>query len=127
MKQLWCSLAIISLLITATLLNVQYLKYFTAQISTTLTSAQQYANSGDFDRAKALTQSARDTFESHAFYLHITLAHRDIDNIEYTFSAVLEYLSIREGGALYLSSNAYLLAQFQLLVESEQLNLKNIL
>ena len=127
MKQLWCSMAIILVLISSTLLNVQYLKHFVSVLSDSLTNAQEYAQSGDCKQAQALTSSAQQHFESHAFYLHITLAHQDIDLIEYAFRDVLSYLSLGETGALYASANTYLLAQLQLLVESEQLNLKNVL
>ena len=127
MKQLCCSLAIVLLLITAAFINVCYLRHFVAELSSVLTSAQSLAEQGDPKEAESLSHSVHETFESHSFYLHVTLTHRDIDDIETAFGEVLEYLSLGETGPLYASANARLLTLLQLLLESEQLNLKNIL
>lgn len=127
MKQLSCSVLIILALITATLLNVRYLERFTHDLSQMLTEAQQLAEHGEADEAEKLTRQAQERFNAYSFYLHVTLSHRDIDNIETSFGEALEYLRLQETGSLYATANSNLLTQLQLLSESEQLTLKNLL
>lgn len=127
MRRLWFSCVVILLLITAALLNVRYLEHLVDSITSALSDAQEYALAGDYGSAEASTASAKQRFEDHACYLHITLAHQDIDAIESVFGEIQSYLANRDSGPIYVSANARLHVLLRLLVESEQLNLKNVL
>lgn len=127
MKRFWIAVGIIMLLASAAMVNVWYLGCFTETLSKTLEQAQQLAEDGDAEQAAALTLQAQDAFNQKSFYLHVTLSHRDIDDIETSFGEVLEYLRLGDTGSKYTSANAKLLTQLCLLAEAEQLTLKNIL
>lgn len=127
MKHLWISAAIIAALAAGALANVWYLGQFVDGLALTLEQAQQSAEAGDTERAIRLTQRAQGQFDEKAPYLHITLSHQDIDNIEISFGEVLEYLRFQEQGGEYTAANARLLTQLYLLAEAEQLTLKNLL
>ncbi len=127
MKRLWITAAILAVLCAATILNVTHITRLADQISGDLTQAQQSARSGDWDRAAQLTAQAEQDFQSQAFYLHITLRHSDIDAVEIAFQEVKELIAHRERLGEYAAANARLIAQLELLAESEDLTLRNIL
>ena len=127
MKRLWITAAILVVLCAATVLNVMHITHLTDQISDDLARAQQSARSGDWDRAAELTAQAEQDFQSQAFYLHITLRHSDIDAVEIAFQEVTELIAYRERLGVYAAANARLIAQLELLAESEGVTLQNIL
>jgi len=127
MRRLWFSLLMIIFLALAALANVQYLDYLTSSLSNTLKQAQSSAEKGLTEQAYEETLQARETFMRHSFYLHITLNHQDIDLVQSAFGQALECLRLGESGSVYAITNSDLLIKLQLLTESEQLTLKNIL
>ena len=127
MKYFWLPLAIIVLLTAGTLTNVFYLSHITSELTQTLEQAQAFAESGQSEQAIQLTRQAQTAFERCSFYLHVTLNHQSIDNAETTFGEVLEHLRLHETGSIYTAANAKLLTLLELIAESEQLTLKNLL
>lgn len=127
MKRLWAAVSIILLLIALTLLNVFCLGQMTQTLTRSLVSAQDYAEQNDWPQAVHLTRQARDSFNAHSFYLHVTLRHEDIDAIEVSFQEALEFLAHPQQLAEYTAVNARLIAQLGLLSEAELPTLKNIL
>ena len=89
--------------------------------------AQNEAEKGHPDAAYRNTLTAQQRFLDHAFYLHVTLNHEDIDSIQTAFGEVLEYLRLGETDGVYVAANSNLLIKLGLLTESEQLTIKNIL
>lgn len=127
MKRLWIAAAIVIVLAAGTLVNVWYLERFTGNLSGSLEQAQELAENGDLMRALELTRQVQRMFDEKSFYLHVTLSHDDIDNIETIFGEVQECLLLGETDSKYTSANAKLRTQLFLLAEAEQLTLKNIL
>lgn len=127
MKRLWFPLLVILLLAGAALVNIHYLGVFATSLSESLESAQKEAENGHPDAAYRNTLLAQQRFLDHAFYLHVTLNHEDIDSIQASFGEVLEYLRLGETSGVYVAANSNLLIKLSLLTESEQLTLKNIL
>ena len=72
------------------------------------------------------SRAAAEKWEAQDAYLHVTLRHADTDSIYTSFREVVEFLDSREQGE-YSAANARLIALIELLNESEQLTLKNIL
>jgi len=126
MKRLWISVAILFVMLGATLGNSWYLNNLIFGFSQNLTSAHQLASRDDWASARQITGQVTDHWQEHDFYLHVMLPHRDIDDIHLTFQEVEEYLELEEADQ-YNAANAKLIAQLGLLAEMEQLNLKNIL
>ena len=126
MKRLWIAAALLCAVFAATLWNGRYLRDLTEELSGLLTRAEFQAEKDNWEEASLLTQQAREKWESRDCYLHVMLRHSDTDEIHAGFREVQEFLNCREGGE-YSAANARLIAQIELLYESEQLTLKNVL
>ena len=126
MKRLWISVAILFVMLGATLANSWFLNNLISGFTQNLTSAHQLAAQDHWSTAREITQQVAEHWQEHDFYLHVMLPHRDIDDIHLTFQEVEEYLELVETDQ-YNAANAKLIAQLGLLAEMEQLNLKNIL
>ncbi len=126
MKRLWIAAALLCAVFAATLWNGRYLRDLTEELSGLLTRAEFQAEKDNWEEASLLTQQAREKWESRDCYLHVMLRHSDTDEIHAGFREVQEFINCREGGE-YSAANARLIAQIELLYESEQLTLKNVL
>ncbi|WP_251444951.1 DUF4363 family protein [Vermiculatibacterium agrestimuris] len=126
MKRIWIALAILLAVLCATLYHSVYLSHFTQDLSSLLEAAETEAESGDWDKAAALTQTAQDKWAQRECYLHITLRHDVTDNIYTDFREVWEFLHCQESGE-YSAANARLIAGLELLSEAERLTLQNVL
>lgn len=127
MKRLWITAGILILLCAAALVNVAFLNGMTEEITASLLQAQELAEGGDWEEAASLTIQADQQFRGQTFYLHITLRHSDIDEVEIAFQEVEQLLAHRERLGEYAAANARLVARLELLAESEHVTLRNIL
>lgn len=127
MKRAWIAGAVLSLLFACTLWSGLRLERFTGDLADSLHRAQSYAQTGDWDAAGRTTEGAFRRFRERAFSLHITLRHSDIDAAETAFQEVEQLLAHRERLGEYAAANARLIAQLELLAESERFSLHNIL
>lgn len=125
MKRLWLAIGIMALVFCATLYNAHLLGDFSSGLADTLARAEEHAEAGEWRQAGELTQKAYEAWEGHSLYLHVSLRHSDTDQIHTTFHEVLEYVECRQDGE-YSAANARLMAQLELLNESEQLTLENL-
>lgn len=126
MKRAWIALAILCVLFAAALYNGHVLRGLTEELTGLLTLAQTQAEHGAWSEAAELTRAASEKWTAQDAYLHITLRHADTDLIYTSFQEVEEFLESQEQGE-YSAANARLIALLELLNESEQLTLKNIL
>ena len=126
MKRAWIALAILCAVFAAALYYGYVLRGFTEELTGLLTLAQTQAEHDAWNEADELTRAAAEKWEAQDAYLHITLRHADTDSIHTSFREVEEFLESREQGE-YSAANARLIALIELLNESEQLTLKNIL
>lgn len=126
MKRAWIALAILCAVFAAALYNGYVLRGFTEELTGLLTLAQTQAEHDAWNEADELTRAAAEKWEAQDAYLHITLRHADTDSIHTSFREVEEFLESREQGE-YSAANVRLIALIELLNESEQLTLKNIL
>lgn len=127
MKHAWIAAAVLILLLAAALWSGLYLAQFTDSLTATLYQAQGMAEKGSWEDAARVTENAQRRFQDRSFYLHVTLHHSDIDLVETSFREVEQLLSHRERLGEYAAANARLIAQLELLAESEHLSLHNIL
>ena len=126
MKRLWIAVAILLGMLGGTLGNSRYIDHTVSQLLEQLTAAHEQAQAGNWARAAQLTEQVIDHWQRHDFYFHIMLPHEDIDEIHLAFQEVEEYLKLEEPDQ-YNAASAKLITQLGLLVEMEQLNIKNIL
>lgn len=126
MKRAWIALAILWAIFAAGLYNGHVLRGFTQELTGLLTLAQTQAEHSAWSEAEELTRAAAHKWTARDAYLHITLRHADTDLIYTSFREVTEFLESQEQGE-YSAANARLIALLELLNESEQLTLKNIL
>ncbi len=126
MKRIVIAAVILLLTFAATLSHSFYVSSFTGDLTTLLEAAEARAESGDWEAAGDLTQTARKQWEGKELYLHILLRHTETDSVYIGFREVSEFIQCQESGE-YSAANAKLIAQLELLAEAEQLTLKNIL
>jgi hypothetical protein len=128
MKRLWVSAALLLTMAALAACHLLYLHHFTIGLSDLLTEAQQQVDQDDWEAASALTQQAMDQWDSHAFYLHTTLRHEDIDAITVAFQETQAFLTGQERqSGEYAASNSKLLTLLSLLLEGEHPSLQNLL
>lgn len=127
MKRAWIAGSILVLLFAAVLWSSLRLEQLTENITASLHQAQGMAEKGNWEAAARATQDAERSFQEKSFSIHITLRHNDIDAVETSFREVEQLLAHRERLGEYTAANARLIAQLELLAESEHLSLRNIL
>lgn len=126
MKRLICAAFILLFVLGSTLYTSRYLSGLVSEYRDSLIKAGELAEQGSWGQALAITGDAFDAWEKHDFSLHVLLHHTDIDAVRLTFQEVQEYLKLAEQDQ-YTAANARLITQLQLLIESEQLTVKNVL
>lgn len=117
---------ILILLLALSLWHVHALGGLTAAVWDTLAQAEAAAEAGDWDEAAQLTRRAEGRWRERDFYLHITLQHKVMDEVELSFAEVHEFLQNREAGE-YSAANARLMQRLALLGEAERPSLENLL
>lgn len=127
MTRLWISVMLLCLLFCSTILNATYLHNFTETLACTLEEAEENILLNNRKAAIENTQRAKQLWEDHAAYLHVTLKHSDIDQITLTFQEVQRLLTAQEQGGEYHAANAQLILRIRLLFETEEFSLKNLL
>lgn len=128
MKRIGTALGLLALLLVLATCSVLYLDRLVSGVTEQLEQAQACLDRDDWEQALSTTQSAYDRFNSSSFFLHITLRHSDIDQVEASFREVLAFLNGKEHQpAEYSAANARLIVQLELLLEAELPTLKNLL
>lgn len=128
MKRLWAVCGILLTLMLLCVCHVSSLSRLTRSLNASLLRAEQQAEAGQWVQAAATTEDALSRWEAHAFYLHTTLRHTDIDEVLASFQEVLAFLRGDERqSAEYSAANARLMTRISLLLEAELPTLKNIL
>ena len=126
MKRLVCAAAILVLVFAGTLYTGEYLSGLVGGSRDDLIHSGELAEQGDWAQALRITEQAYSAWLENDFWLHVLLHHKDIDGVLLSFYEVREYLKLAEPDQ-YTAANARLVAQLQLLIESEQLTVKNVL
>ncbi|MGI6498071.1 MAG: DUF4363 family protein [Oscillospiraceae bacterium] len=127
MKRLWISVAVLCLVLAASLANNYALRHLTNDMADSLRQAEEAFEAGDTQQALRLTQLAHQKWERSAGYLYTVLHHTESDAVLVLFTQAQHYLEQDSPDGEYPICNATLIAQIELLYEMEQLNLKNLL
>ena len=127
MKRLLIAALIILLLAAVMYLHIKHLETLTEELIQQVETATRHIEQKEWRKAEKLAEEIMVQWEDHAFYLHITLRHSDIDAIRSSIKEMIAYLDSREDRAECLAVAARLINQLELLLEAEELTLKNIL
>lgn len=126
MKRIWISAMLLVGIFAASLAHGIYVSSITEEVIGHLEEAQSDARQEQWDSADRQLQAAQRIWEDHSNYLHNTLQHRDVDNVDLTFRETAQYLLTRKWGE-FSAFNARLIEQLTLLGGAEQLTLQNVL
>lgn len=126
MKRVYIAAVFLLVILIGTISHSIYIDSFTQELTGLLTEAETKAGQGDWDGAEALTQTAREKWESHETYLHILLRHSETDTIYSGFREATQFIQCQEPEE-YFASNSRLISALELLSEAEQLTVKNVL
>ena len=126
MKRLWAACAILLLLLAVSLYSGRAINRLTSDCIQQLTAAQQLATQDDWPQARAITQQVFQNWQEHSFSLHALLRHAEADQILISFRTVEQYLQLEEMDQ-YAAANITLITQLELLSETEQATLENVL
>lgn len=126
MKRFTFACAALLLLLVLSLVSGWYMNRLCGNYTQQLKSAQQLATQDDWGQARTITQHVYQDWMEHSFLLHALLRHSDTDQILISFRSVDEYLHLKEIDQ-YVSANAVLITQLELLAEMEQPTLENVL
>ena len=126
MRRVWAAAALLLLLITAALWNAGALTRLAGQLTQDLSLTEQAVQADDWDKAAQLAGQALDRWDRHGFYLHITLRHGDLQDIQLELSRLQECVELQYADQC-AASVSRLAAQLNQLSRSEQLTLRNVL
>ena len=126
MKRLTFACSALLLLLVLSLASGWHVNRLCSNYTQQLKSAQQLATQDDWPQAHSITQHVFQDWMKHSFLLHALLRHSDTDQILISFRSVNEYLLLKEIDQ-YVSANAILITQLELLAEMEQPTLENVL
>lgn len=93
---------------------------------TQLEQAQQFAGEDQWEKARTLTNRAWQGWDKNKFQIYVLLRHSELDQILISFRAVEQYLALEEMDQ-YAAANATLITQLELLSETEEPSLENVL
>lgn len=127
MKRLLLSSAIIALFVCLAIWHVNHLKNLTDELIGQLETVRSNVEREDWKTASRTISEVSSKWEKHAFYLHTTLRHTDIDAILSSVRELEAFLNSREDKGETISVIARLINQFELLVEAELPSIKNLL
>ena len=127
MRRLWAAAALIAVLAGLSALHVLALDRITSRMAGQLEQARQALIQEDWDGAQALIEDAYQDWETHDFYLHVSLRHPDLDAARSPFPEAFPYLSSREDSGECAAVCARLVNQLELILEGELPTLKNLL
>lgn len=127
MKRLFISAVIIGLFACLAAFHVNHLGRLTDNLIGQLESIRSDVEREEWQTASRTASEVSEKWERHAFYLHTTLRHADIDAILSSLRELDAYLNSREDKAEALSVIARLINQLELLVEAEMPSIKNLL
>ncbi|MEG2000950.1 MAG: DUF4363 family protein [Evtepia sp.] len=125
MRHFWISFLILLVLFLSLWQNIQYLDNVVDPMKDQLAQAASFAQEKNWNRATEVTRTVHGRWNDKTAYLHVTLRHAEIDEVNVLFDEAMEYLSFQKPGE-YAATNAKLIAQLDLICEMERFSWKNV-
>lgn len=126
MRRGWMAVVLLGAMLALAGWHLATLDALTGELEQRLERAEVLAERGDWGEADRLTREARETWSAKDRYLHMTLDHEAVDQIDVSFAETLEFIQCREAGE-YSAANAKLRTQLELLGEMERPVPENLL
>lgn len=126
MKRAWLSFAILAIILSGALFHTWRLARLTDELSGLLLHSERLAEESRWDDAAHMAELAANQWHARDSYLHTTLQHADIDEINLAFSELREYIEHQELDQC-AAATARLVTLLELLSEMERPTLLNIL
>ena len=126
MKYFWIPLALLALLLGASLANARLVETEVEPWREAIESSVASAESGDWEAARRAVRGARESWEAHKVYLHIVTAHDELDQVDLLFASA-ENFAKEEDMAEFRAEASELVVQLGIIVELQKLTLRNAL
>jgi len=119
LKRLSFSVALLILLLGATLVNARYMQELTGSMADALDAAETMAHRGAWTQSNTITRQCLEAWNDHRAYLHIVCRHADTDQILIGFQRTLQHIELEQMDE-YAAENRDLMTKLRLLAEMEQ-------
>ena len=125
MKRLYLSVALLLLMLGASLVNARYMDRLTSALADALDAAETMAHRGAWTQTDAITRQCLEDWNDHHAYFHIICRHADTDQILVSFQRTLQHIELEQMDE-YTAENRDLMTKIRLLAEMEQPDLLNV-
>ena len=126
MKYFWIPLALLALLLGASLGNARLVEAEVEPWREAVESSVASAEAGDWEAARRGVRGARESWDARKGYLHIVTAHDELDRVDILF-ATAEGFAKEEDMAEFRAEASELAVQLGIIVELQKLTLRNAL
>ena len=126
MKYFWIPMALLALLLGASLANARLVEAEVEPWREAIESSVASAEDGDWEAALRAVRAARESWDAHKDYLHIVTAHDELDRVDILF-ATAEGFAREEDMAEFRAEASELAVQLGIIVELQKLTLRNTL
>ena len=126
MKSILFPTSLLALILILSLLNGVFVDRAVNRWDTILSQAEDSASAGDWDSAREAMHTFQEQWDAYQTYLHIVERHEELDDAQTLFLRTA-VLAQQEELTTFLTEIQDLRAQLSLLLEMEQLTVKNVL
>ena len=126
MKYFWIPVALLALLLGASLANARLVEAEVEPWREAVESSVASAEDGDWESALRAVRGARESWDARKDYLHIVTAHDELDQVDLLFASA-ESFAREEDMAEFRAEATELTVQLGILVELQKLTLRNAL
>lgn len=126
MKPFFIACLILVSLFAAGLMNAQTVSRLSDSIETQLSYSQSSAKSGQWDEVGDTLHDVAELWQEHKTYLHVTLDHSEIEEVEALFAEARQYAAQGDVDK-YCTCAERLAVQLEHLKETQRISIKNVL
>lgn len=126
MKYFWIPVALLALLLGASLANARLVETEVEPWREAVGSSIASAEDGDWEAARAAVRGARESWDARKPYLHVVTAHDELDQVDVLFASA-ESFAREEDMAEFRAEASELITQLGIIVELQKLTLRNAL
>ncbi len=126
MKYFWFPIALLALLLAATLWAGAAVRDTVEPWCAALTSASDAARRGDWDAAERALHTVETAWERTSALYHTFIEHDELDDAEELLTRARSALSARDGAAFAAETGA-LITQLRVIAEMQGLSVQNVL
>lgn len=126
MKYFWIPCAILSAILSLSLLNARTVNETVDVWCQDLQSAQQSADAENWEQTQRILTDTYKKWDKKQSYFHIVTVHAELDEVEALFAKSRSF-ALEQDEAEFRANTAELITQLKLLAEMQEISIKNIL